>query len=290
MLNTPRCGTPDTRMDRNQAMALRDTAICAARASGHIQKEAFGLEVPVEKNLPHDLKLEVDRLCEKAIMEVIHRSFPTHAILSEETGDYCYGDDHIWIVDPLDGTVNFFHGVPYFCTSVSCYETPLEKAPRSGPSRGLGRLGKPLVGVVYAAATDELFTGIHGWGATRNDRELTVRHVTALNQAVVSLSFGQCEETMLSMGGVLHALLRATRKVRCLGSTALDIAQVAAGRLGALVQRGVRSWDIAAGRIILEEAGGVLNALESGADRWDIIACAPGILEPLRAIVEERWG
>jgi fructose-1,6-bisphosphatase/inositol monophosphatase family enzyme len=143
----------------------------------------------------------------------------------------------------------------------------------------------PVLGVIYAPLLDELFVGIHGQGSTRNGQKMAAPSVTDLGEAMISLSFGSTEETMRFMGNILKVLVSKTRKVRCLGSTALDLAHVAAGGLNALVQRGVRSWDFAAARIILEEAGGTFEAVQYASNLWEVIGCASGLYGQLRGIM-----
>jgi myo-inositol-1(or 4)-monophosphatase len=129
---------------------------------------------------------------------------------------------------------------------------------------------------------EELFVGIRGRGASKNGRRIAVRPRQELCETLVGVSFGSNEDTMQRMERVISALIRRCHKVRVLGSCGLDIVNVACGRLGALVQRGVRCWDFAASRIILEEAGGAFDAEEFAQNRWDIVACFPHILDPLK--------
>jgi myo-inositol-1(or 4)-monophosphatase len=131
---------------------------------------------------------------------------------------------------------------------------------------------------------DELFVGVAGGGATCNGKTIQVRPSQKLCEMIVGVSFGSTEPVMQSMERITSQLIRRCHKVRVLGSCGLDIVNVACGRLGALVQRGVRFWDFAASRIILEEAGGTFDAIEFDREQWDILACLPEIVDLLREV------
>jgi fructose-1,6-bisphosphatase/inositol monophosphatase family enzyme len=191
----------------------------------------------------------------------------------------------VWIVDPLDGTVNYYNGIPHFCSCVACYYLSNGDNPsKITPKNDLSAMGEPLVGVVYAPIADELFVGVNGQGATRNDKPIQVRPQQKLCETVVGISFGSNEETMRHMERITSTLIRCCHKVRILGSCGLDIASIACGRLGALVQQSVHCWDFAASRIILEEAGGVFDAVERELNTWNIVACIPDALEHLKKV------
>ncbi len=262
---------------------IRETAEKAARAAGRLLLEHFRRGAAVEAVRRHDLKLAADRRSEETILRIIATAFPDHGILAEETGLRPGRSDHLWIVDPLDGSVNFYHGIPCFCVSVACYErTSPPDSPRDALSASLGTA---VVGVVYAPVFDELFCGVRGGGATCNGRAITVARETAVEDALIGISLGSREETMARMCAVSASLVRDVRKLRMFGSTALDMAGVACGRMSALVQGRVRPWDFAAARLILEESGGVFEAGELDAGGWEIIACAPALYPYLKGLV-----
>lgn len=268
---------------------IRETAINAAMAAGRIQLDYYGRKpVCLDRTQQHDLKLQIDFLCDQEIRSTIWNDFPGHAILSEESGQCGNASDYIWIVDPLDGTVNFFFGIPYFGSCVACYYCGNGfKSSQIKSLNGLSALGQPLVGVVYNPILDELFLGLTGSGATCNGRPITVRNESELKEALISLSFGSDEETMQFMEKITARLTRDTRKVRVFGSTSLDMAHVACGRISGLIQRRVRSWDFAAARIVLEQSGGIFDAGETAANSWEIIACSPGLYTPLKQILTD---
>jgi fructose-1,6-bisphosphatase/inositol monophosphatase family enzyme len=296
-------------------MTLKETAIAAARAAGEIQKAHFGTILNVDESTRRDVKLEVDRLCEQAIVETIRKDWPDHAILTEEAGRiggsaFPIGKhlerpsrsqfgrlgqtaippssagggegEHLWLIDPLDGTVNFFHGLPYFCASVACYrQTARRKEPLILP-RWLEALGEPLVGVVYAPPTDELFVAEPGRGATRNDQPIRASSTTDLCEAIAAIGFGSRPGSQEHYIEQCARLAPRLRKLRTLGAAAYDLCNVACGRLTAFYEMRLWSWDIAAAAVVLREAGAVLDAIELEPDCWNVIAAAPGVYEEFR--------
>lgn len=284
---SPELNEPDPEV----LLRIRDAVEQAARAAGRLQLEAFRQGSDVVEARAHDLKLEIDRLSEEVIVGIVSAAFPDHGILAEETG-YRPGRSersaYHWIIDPLDGSVNFHHGIPFFCVSLACYGQP--------PSCGLPgfggatSLGEPVVGVVFVPVFDELFSGLKGGGATCNGRPITAGSEKALKDAVIGISFGSREETMQQMCSMSADLVRDVRKLRMLGATALEMVHVACGRLSALVQGRVRPWDFAAARLILEESGGVFYAREVDPGGWEILASAPGLYRELKGLLEPSSG
>jgi myo-inositol-1(or 4)-monophosphatase len=256
-----------------------ETAISAARRAGAIQMHHFRNDKVGCRRLLHDVKLETDRKCEQVIVAAIREQFPEHAILSEESGVLAGAGGYTWIIDPLDGTVNFWHGLPFFCVSIACYANVGQSAVEEGlPAEPLG---KPFAGVILLPFSQELFVGVPGRGAFLNGRPISAGRAGHLADAVVTVSFGKTPETMRRMTRRLDALLPQVRKARCLGAAAAELAYVAAGFLGGLVYEGIKLWDFAAGKIILEAAGGFLEATETEADLWRVLAGAPGLRETL---------
>lgn len=273
--------TPHTLPPAFTGRVLRVAAAAATRA-GEIQQLHFRNGERSGRALPHDLKLDIDRRCEAAAVAAIRARFPGHAILAEESGALPGGEDFVWIVDPLDGTVNFGHGLPFFGASVACY--------RRDAARG-GGLGAPVAGAVYLPLGRELFTAAAGEGARLNGRPIRAGATAELSEAVVSLSFGKTPEAMGRMSRRLAALLPRVQKARCLGAVAVELAYLAAGYLDGILYEGIRLWDFAAGRIILEEAGGHLEAEETAPGLFRLWACAPGLREQLGSALRltEPW-
>ena len=259
------------------------TALAAARRAGRIQLRDLRNARTECTRLLHDVKTRTDRDCEEAIVETIRESFPDHAILTEERGELPGDGACRWIIDPLDGTVNFWHGLPFFCVSIACFlngdDAPEGEAAKAGPH------GRPLAGVVFLPCSDEMFVGVAGRGASLNQRPIRTCQVTDTRYAVVSLSFGKTPAVMDCMTRRLAALLPGVRKARCLGAAAAELAYAAAGFLGGVIYEGIKQWDFAAGKILLEEAGGCLEAVETQPDQWRVLAGAPEVLAALRPLL-----
>lgn len=265
-------------------MNLRDTAVAAARDAAEIQTRHFRSTLRVDRQGPHDVKLEVDRLCEQAIVDTIRRRWPDHAIVTEEGGRAEGAGDHTWFVDPLDGTVNYFYGLPYYCVSVACYRTSGGEAEGEYP-RSPASPGEPLVGVVCAPPTGELFVAEAGRGAECNGSRIQASGVSDLAEAMAAMGFGSRPDSVARFADRVARVGPHLRKVRCLGAAAYDLCQVAAGRLSAFAERGLHSWDIAAAQVVLREAGAVLDSAEVEAECWDVVASAPGIHPRFRDLV-----
>ena len=248
-------------------------AIDAAKEAGKIHLELLDSEHPIDHAFKHDIKLRADRLSENRILQIIRTNFGNVPIIAEESGEAEAEGDCVWIIDPLDGTMNFFYGIRYFCTCIACYR-------RTGNSPG-----EPLFGVIYAAASDEMFIGVRGHGATLNGNPIRIGEYDGLANSIVAINYGNDELAMQRMERITHELLRRTRKVRVLGSCGLDLASVACGRLSALIQHGVKIWDFAAGRVIVEEAGGAFWTNELVHPQWELIATAPSLMPDFRGIM-----
>ncbi len=271
-----------------QVSSVRSAAMDAATAAGALIRGSYKTVLLVESTEAHDLKLRLDRTCEESIVTIIHDRFPAHGILSEEMGYAPGADPYVWIVDPLDGTVNFFHGIPFFCTCISCHRT--EEGDGSGAEAHLpdGRaVCTAMAAVIYAPLAKELFVATPRVGAFMNGARLLVKPVSDLSQTIVSLSFSAKDGSSAYMGRLLPRMIERAQKVRSLGSTALDIVNVAAGRTGAFVQMGTNLWDFAAAAAILREAGGIVDAEEYAPGRWKIIASNPGVISQVRQLTRE---
>ncbi|HEY3379199.1 MAG TPA: inositol monophosphatase family protein [Armatimonadota bacterium] len=229
-------------------------AIDAARQSGQIQREGLHQPIAIREETQHDIKLQTDVDCENRIREILLNAFPDHAILGEEGGGTVDPAVLTWIVDPLDGTVNYARRLPHFCTSIALYQD-----------------GEPLVGVVYDPIKEELFTAEAGHGAFLNGERLTVSPVAQLDEAVLAMGFAKSVDTLRAMLHEMHDMVHAVRKVRIFGAAALDLSYVAAGRLDGFIEYGLQSWDIAAGTLLIREAGGRVQLTPVG-KAWDVRA------------------
>ena len=258
-------------MDELEKIAA--VAVEAAEKAGAIQKEKYGGILNVDAKYADDIKLEADRLCEKAILDTIRSAFPNHAVLAEESG--ATGDgDHIWCIDPLDGTVNFYHGIPYFCTVIACYS-------RKGADADPAGLGTPLVGVTYAPMTDDMFVGVVGRGATLNGKPVRIREEPEFSESFIITSFGNNPDNLAFTRNVTLDLCLKVRKTRNLGACALDLAYVAAGRASGFIEYGVNAWDMAAGRALVEAAGGRFATRKTKNNKLAIAAAGNNIFPTL---------
>lgn len=220
-------------------MTYLETAISAAKEAGQLLRDNFHQDKNVDEALHHDIKLELDRKAQDLIFERISAQFPDHALYGEEGLGGNQDSEFQWIVDPIDGTVNFFYGIPHFCVSI---------AMRKG--------NDILVGVIYDPMTDEIWTAEKGGEVLLNDQPLRVSKRTQLEESIVFIGCGKDEEALkIGLERFRKASLRC-RKMRMMGSAALAMAYTASGRLDAYVESRISLWDIAAGQLILEMARG----------------------------------
>jgi myo-inositol-1(or 4)-monophosphatase len=225
------------------------TAVEAVRRAGRMQLEAFGGGFAVRKKGVIDLVTDIDLAIERAFREMITERFPDHDVLGEEFG--APGAErpparHRWIFDPIDGTTNFAHGLPIFCSSLA-----------------LEIDGDVMLAAVYDPTRDELFTGERGRGAWLNGERLAVSTNDHLVDALLVTGFPYTvHENAEDMLGLFGAFISASRAVRRLGSAALDVCYVAAGRMEGFWERGLGPWDIAAAALLVEEAGGRVSDLD----------------------------
>ena len=235
--------------------ALQNVAVMAARRGGailirHLNKLG---KIKVEKKGHNDFVSDADRAAEKAVIEVIQRHYPDHAIVAEESG--AQGDsDTVWIIDPLDGTTNFLHGFPQFCVSV-----------------GVTVKGRLEAAAVYDPMRQELFSAARGDGATLDGRKIRVSGRTDLGNSLIGTGF-PFRQAGTEMGPYLDMLgkvIRGTAGVRRPGAAALDLCYVAAGRLDGFWETGLSQWDLAAGALIIREAGGIVSGLDGSEDFLD---------------------
>jgi myo-inositol-1(or 4)-monophosphatase len=250
-------------------------AVRAARRAGSIINRAAleGGPLEVRSKRAHDYVTQVDRAAEEAIIEIVRKAYPDHAFLAEESGTTGGAADYRWIIDPVDGTTNFIHGFPQYCVSIA-----------------VEHRGALAHAVVYDPLKNELFTASKGRGAFLNDRRIRVSKCTRLQDALVGTGFPFKEVSRLDLYmRQLRGFMETSAGVRRAGAAALDLAHVACGRLSAFWELGLSPWDMAAGALLIQEAGGLVGDLagenqflESG----DICAATPklfsALLEALR--------
>lgn len=247
--------------------AARRASKIILRAVDHIDSISIS-----EKN-PHDYVTEIDKAAEQEIINSLRKVYPDHQIIAEESGVLAGNEETTWIIDPLDGTRNFIHGFPHFAISIAFQSK-----------------GKIEHGVIYDPLRNELFSASRGEGARLNDKKIRVSSQKKLEDALIGTGFPfrlpQHLKTYLSL---FEALLPQTGDMRRAGSAALDLAYVAAGRLDGFFEIGLQPWDIAAGVLLIREAGGLIsdfdgkeNYLASG----NVISGNPKVFKGLIQVIQ----
>lgn len=227
---------------------LAATAAEAVLHAGALQRARFGTELEVGKKGVIDVVTQVDLEVERWFRGLIRERFPSHAVLAEELGDRSGGAEdsrHLWVFDPIDGTVNYAHGLPIFCASLA-----------------LEIDGVASVAAVYDPLREELFTAERGAGARLNGVPLRVSAASALVDAMLCTGFPyDVHETLDEVIGLFGAFVGEARAVRRLGSAALDLCYVAAGRFDGFWEQRLHPWDVAAGALLVTEAGGRVSSM-----------------------------
>ena len=256
-------------------------AVAAARAAGRMMRKNFLLPKKINEQSRHDIKLDLDVRCQKTIQKALHHKFPAVSFLGEEG---CAGNadaEYRWVVDPIDGTVNFTFEIPHACVSIAlqrkCDGRRGTRGEFSQSSRADDASGSSsyitLIGVVYDPFCDELWTAIRGQPARLNGKIIHVSRHARLAEAIVSVGFGKSKSSVRATLVYFTKLMRRVRKVRMMGAAALGMVYVASGRFDAYIEGNIRLWDIAAGGLILECAGGEFwNRPVAGEHAYRIIA------------------
>jgi myo-inositol-1(or 4)-monophosphatase len=230
---------------------MLNIATRAARQAGRVLLRYYERteQLKIEDKGRNDFVSEVDRAAEQTIVQELRSKYPDHAILAEEGGRR--GEHElVWIIDPLDGTTNYLHGFPQFAVSI-----------------GLQYRGRLELGVVYNPLSEELFTAVRGQGAHLNDRRLRVANRRGLDGALIGTGFPFRDQRHLDRYlGMLKAIMQDAAGIRRPGSASLDLAYVAAGRLDGFWELGLSPWDLAAGAVLIAEAGGTVTNLAGGSD------------------------
>ncbi len=240
-------------MKRSEQRAALGIAVAAARAAGGLMRRHFHAPKKVQAATQHDIKLELDVRCQHLIEHGLRAAFPNVAVLGEEG---VLGDplaDARWVVDPIDGTVNFTYGIPHACVSIALQTRTPQPAPR--PPQ-VADAFQTVVGVVYDPFCDELWTAIRGGPAKLNGRVIHVSARSRLGETILTLGFAKHRRSLEAMLPTFNYLVHRVRKIRIMGSAALALTYVASGRMDAYLESGIRLWDVAAGGLILECAGG----------------------------------
>src|SRR3990167_1065449 len=250
-------------------------AIDAARVAENIIIKAIKRldTIKISEKSPNDYVTDVDKQVEQAIIRVIHKAYPHHSILGEESGALTGSEDYQWIIDPIDGTRNFIHGFPHFAISIA-----------------ISHKNKILHGVIYDPVRQELFTATRGKGAYLNDHRIRVSTRKHIKEALLGTGFAYRHSTDDPKPlGLLHAIIPHCGDIRRAGAATLDLAYIACGRLDGFWEFGLHIWDIAAGVLLVKEAGGMAcdplggeNHLKSG----NIVAANSVLLRQLLKIIK----
>lgn len=256
---------------------LVNIAVRAARSAGDIivrnMDRLDRIKIVTKQN--NDFVSNVDHMAEQAIITTIKQSYPDHGILAEESGTQDESSEYQWIIDPLDGTTNYLHGFPQFAVSIA-----------------LQHKGKLELGVIYDPLSQELFVASRGNGATLNDRKIRVSSHKGLDNALLGTGFPYYDQSYLDTYlETMKALMQRTAGLRRPGSAALDLAWLAAGRIDGFWEFNLKPWDIAAGALIVREAGGIVSDFIN-ADGYlvtgDIIAAAPKVYPEMMKIITQK--
>ena len=248
---------------------MLNTAVKAARrAAAIITRASFDLDkVKYTEKGPNDFVTDVDQAAEQAIIDVLHQAYPDHAFLGEESGasDNMHDEsENVWIIDPLDGTTNFIHGFPQYCVSIA-----------------LQQRGQITQALVYDPTRNDLFTASKGGGAYLNDKRLRVSRRDKLADSLIGTGFPfrgiDDLDQYIEMFRVMTPRCAGLRRP---GAAALDLAYVAAGRLDGFFEKGLKPWDMAAGSLLITEAGGIVGTFKGDSDylyKGDVIAGTPKV-------------
>ncbi len=238
-------------------MSLLSTAIEAAHAAGKLQRENFGTDLAVNEMLKHDIKLDLDVRSQELITEILLKAYPDHCIKGEEGDSGNSDSDTQWIVDPIDGTVNYFYGIPHFCVSIAAKQN-----------------GEYVAGVIYDPMMNETWAMEKGAVPTLNGKAIRVSDRAQLSDAVVTVGFSKSRAALEASFDRFKRISVEVRKTRMLGSAALALAYIACGRLDAYIEEQISEWDIAAGKLLLEAAGGCFSAEPSKTHEGKLFICA----------------
>jgi myo-inositol-1(or 4)-monophosphatase len=234
-----------------------DAAEKAARAAGELLRSEFNRPRQVNHREAHDIKLQIDVDAQNLITDLLLKKFPDHALYGEEgvVGDQ--SSAHQWVVDPLDGTVNYFYRIPHFCVSIA-----------------LRFKGEIIIGVIYDPLRNEIWSAQKGEKPRLNGEQFRVSDRADLAEAVISVGLAKTSRSIDTNLPLLQEMVHRVRKCRVLGSAALDMAYVACGRFDAYIEQGISLWDIAAGWILVETAGGSvdLRPRPDMKDKYSIVA------------------
>lgn len=251
-------------MKKSELKHALTAAVRAARAAGKLMRQNLHQAKTVNLATAHDIKLELDVRCQKLIERTLRAAFPKIALLGEEGDSGNVNAPYRWVVDPIDGTVNYAYGIPHAAVSIAL-EAKSDKWQVTGDKSSRKRAHLPvtchvshvtLLGVIYDPFQDELWTATRGEPARCNGRVIRASQRAKTSEAIVAIGFAKSKDSLRKSLPYFGRLARRVRKMRIMGSAALALTYVAMGRFDAYVERGISLWDIAAGGLIVECAGG----------------------------------
>ena len=261
---------------------MANLALRAARLAGQHISRAYDRPdlIKVSQKGDNDYVTNVDREAERIIIDSLREKFPTHIFTGEEStlgqDEQPENADYEWVIDPIDGTTNFVHGLPHFCVSIAC----LYK-------------GKIEHGVILDPLRQEEFVASRGDGCRANGHRVRVRDTNGLDGALISSGGAGLDEVAEAQGNIYAKLLEGKATLRQPGSAALDLAYIAAGRIDAMWMKQLNIWDMAAGALMVQEAGGLLGDFNAGGSHLktgNIVAGAPKVFKALTPIVKKHLG
>ncbi len=263
---------------------MLNVAVRAARKAGRIiNRASLDIDqVKIARKQRNDFVTEVDHASEQAIIDTLLTAFPTHSILAEESGHTpgkgaaaeAREAEFVWVIDPLDGTTNFIHGLPHYCISIALMER-----------------GVVTQGLIYDPNRDELFTATKGRGAFLNDRRIRVAARTRLEESLIGTGFPfRRIEDLDRYMTMFKAVMQKAAGLRRPGAAALDLAYVAAGRYDGFFELGLAPWDVAAGSLMVTEAGGLIGDFAGDASHVfaeEVVAGTPKVFAQLLALIRD---
>jgi myo-inositol-1(or 4)-monophosphatase len=248
-------------------------AIEAARKVGLLMRRNLRLTKRANEVTQHDIKLELDVRSQKLIELTLRKAFPTVALLGEEGISGKQDAPFRWVVDPIDGTVNFAYGIPHACISIALQGRATLKSRLAYPDGY-----ETLMGVVYDPFCDELWSAMRGQSAKLNGKPIKVSRRGKLLEAIVSIGFAKSRQSLEDTLPYFNQLVYRIRKIRMMGAAALALTYVASGRFDAYIERGIRLWDIAAGGLIIQCAGGDFQWKQLDGEHYYRMIASNGLL------------
>jgi len=251
-------------LDKREVQDIYNISQITAQIAGNYLLKRFSKgDANIKSNFKHDTKLDVDTQAEDIIIDNLRKHFPDSGFLCEESGDRLKKGNINWIIDPLDGTVNFSRGIPHFCTSIALKENDTY-----------------LIGVIFDPVRNEIFSALRGNGAFLNNKPIVRQDIDSFEDAVIAGGFFKHESIKDGMR-IFERIVNKVKKVRFFGSAALDLCYLASGRIDGYVQYGVNEWDIAAASLICELSGVRVEVLKKN-NRLNVIAADSKIFDKLK--------